>query len=623
MQTKSPDALDIVHNTNLKNVSSFRHDYVWLIALLSIYLVSMALIGEVNFPTNDDWNYGWTIRNFLETGRITFLVSIAPAYPLILSGALICKLFGFSFAALHSVSIGFALLAGVGAYACARELDIPKPIATLIAGTILLNPFTVDLSTAFMTDIPVVTFSCWYWFAIAKLLKKPDSTPLLMLASAFLCLAVSMRQSAIAFVFGSALLLAFTFKRLSKARLLSMSCLLILLPLSLGFFSERMLIQQMLYPHEIERLKIATSKQVHYWIHHPLKAVGEVITLNAKIFCYLGLFSIPLLPSMFLGRRSTESTDAKIKFLSLGCGFLAIGLPLIFAIVVQNQYMPYYWNLFYPPLFGSYGALSGSPALWTDKSIKIFTWVCVVLATLTASSLVYAMLSAKNQSTHSTEEEEEEFHKAQGSFPYTKSFLIIIVAVLGTMQLIAILQGKVQSYDRYLYPILVPMVIISSCKLSELKISKHVSVLSYILLMGLWVYSVLSTIDMINFNRAKWIAISRLEAAGFTERQIDGGPEYVLYRIPWLYKISTPLDQEKGWKLEYRGAPPRNCYRWWPVMGERFIIAGNNLDGYHRVDSVPYFSIWKFKTKEMMILEENNRSTSIFVPFDEPDLRPY
>src|SRR5689334_10088256 len=74
---------------------------ICLITILWVFMVILVNpIGD--FPLNDDWAYGWTVKTLLETG--SFVLSdwtAANLLPQALWGILFCLPFGFSFTALR------------------------------------------------------------------------------------------------------------------------------------------------------------------------------------------------------------------------------------------------------------------------------------------------------------------------------------------------------------------------------------------------------------------------------------------------------------------------------------------------------------------------------------------
>jgi len=92
------------------------------LAALGVLWVVMALLAKPvgDFPINDDWVYGLSVKALLETGRFS-LPSPASTnlLPQAYWGALFCLPFGFSFTALRISTLVLGLI-GVVATACYR-----------------------------------------------------------------------------------------------------------------------------------------------------------------------------------------------------------------------------------------------------------------------------------------------------------------------------------------------------------------------------------------------------------------------------------------------------------------------------------------------------------------------
>jgi hypothetical protein len=118
-----------------------------------------------------------------------------------------------------------------------------------------------------------------------------------------------------------------------------------------------------------------------------------------------------------------------------------------------------------------------------------------------------------------------------------------------------------------------------------------VNPLSVLLLLCIASYSVAGNQEYLSSNRARWQAISWLEKTGAKSAQIDGGYEYNILRDLSVYNTT------------YRGEPPRNNWRWWPIKGENNIISFSPVPGYKTIHVEPYFSLLDRKTRNIEVLE--------------------
>jgi hypothetical protein len=163
---------------------------------------------------NDDWAYATAVRTLAETGRLALSDWGSSTQVLhIILGALCCKFFGFSMAALRLLNIGIAAGALFVFVWLLDELEI-GPFEKLAAGLALaLNPIYLVLSNSFMTDIH---YLLWMFAALrlyVKYLKDPSDPAALVWAGVCAGAAYLTRQLAVA------LPLAFTLALLAQGRL--------------------------------------------------------------------------------------------------------------------------------------------------------------------------------------------------------------------------------------------------------------------------------------------------------------------------------------------------------------------------------------------------------------------
>lgn len=107
-----------------------------LISLL--WFISLIIVTPLgNFPLNDDWSYGLTVKHLIETG--SYYPTANTAMPLlvhVLWGSLFWLPKGFSFTALRLSTLVAALVGIVGLYYLMRDLRQPRWLAVLAALTL-------------------------------------------------------------------------------------------------------------------------------------------------------------------------------------------------------------------------------------------------------------------------------------------------------------------------------------------------------------------------------------------------------------------------------------------------------------------------------------------------------
>jgi hypothetical protein len=141
------------------------------LALLTLWwLLTCVLVGPLgNFPLNDDWSYGTTVRRLVEDGRLQFGAwQSMPMLTHALWGFVFAKLLGFSWVTLRLSSMAAAWLALASFYFLLRGLRWRRWGAFLAAAVLLVNPVFVALSQTFMTDVTflamcLVSAACGIW----------------------------------------------------------------------------------------------------------------------------------------------------------------------------------------------------------------------------------------------------------------------------------------------------------------------------------------------------------------------------------------------------------------------------------------------------------------------------
>lgn len=150
-----------------------------LFGLLVITLLFVPPRGD--FPLNDDWIYAQTVQNIMETGRYEPNVYADPVYIVhAYWGALVCRVFGFSFTALRFSTLLVALLGSWLAARCAKEAGLDQASSLLIGLLLFANPIALNLSYTFMTDIPFLMLSTASGLLFLRALNSGSATMVLL-----------------------------------------------------------------------------------------------------------------------------------------------------------------------------------------------------------------------------------------------------------------------------------------------------------------------------------------------------------------------------------------------------------------------------------------------------------
>jgi hypothetical protein len=135
-------------------------------AVVAAFLIVDPFV-EMSF--DDDFSYAWTVRRFLDIGRITFNGWSAPVLIThILWGALFAKIFGFSFIVLRFSTLPMAAGSAFITYYLARNAKLTPMAAVFASLTLCLCPGFLPLADSFMTDIPALFYMLASLYALTR-----------------------------------------------------------------------------------------------------------------------------------------------------------------------------------------------------------------------------------------------------------------------------------------------------------------------------------------------------------------------------------------------------------------------------------------------------------------------
>jgi hypothetical protein len=141
--------LDMLRPRRHYRPTRLNNDLIIVVCLVLFWIALEIIVNPLgDFPLNDDWAYGWTVKTLLTTGRFqpsdwaaTNLVSQ------VLLGTVFTLPFGFSFTALRICTLSLGLLGVLATYGLLRETDTSPGIATCGALVVALNPLYFVLRT--------------------------------------------------------------------------------------------------------------------------------------------------------------------------------------------------------------------------------------------------------------------------------------------------------------------------------------------------------------------------------------------------------------------------------------------------------------------------------------------
>jgi hypothetical protein len=104
---------------------------------------------------NDDWAFAYTAAELARTGEIRYGGwAPMPLLPQAWPGALVIRLFGFSFTALRLSTVLLGAACGAALYGIGRQSGLGPRFALFASLAIVLSPLFLPLAVSFMTDVP-------------------------------------------------------------------------------------------------------------------------------------------------------------------------------------------------------------------------------------------------------------------------------------------------------------------------------------------------------------------------------------------------------------------------------------------------------------------------------------
>lgn len=565
----------------------------WLLLLFALTCCLLLIAGPSgNFPVNDDWLYVRGVQSIVETGKFSIPASNAFDFIPVYLGAFVCKLFGFSYETLRYTSIGFHLFGITGLYMALKELKLSSRDSALLSAVYALNPFMINLSLSYMTDVPALAFANWAINAGVKAAKN-KGLPAFLLALLALIAAMSVRQTSLVLL-----------PPLIAAGLLSIPSIkqklgFLLASITLPAVSFVLLQRWLLEASTVNSSGYGKFSQLI--LDSALSFSPTFIwEMLAKGACYMGLFLFPV--TLVLANAKHK----KLMCTALAATVLFAAIPLA-NMQLHGAFMPYSLNLFMPPILGSYCVLGGAD-VWRPEHLKKFSYFSDMAAlfccfALTYSLLLIAFFSNKEDNASSGKISRTALLK---SAPNLYLFLTFVCVTGGLL-----VQLKASNFDRYYLMALAPYLVCLAPLWKIVQPAKSL-ILSAVMVLFLGAYGTLAAMDVMNFNRAQWTAISELESVGIKPTQIDGGPAYTMLLAG--KKFSNAHKQGIGFPEELRGGKPRCYYRWWPVVREDYIIASCKLDEYHAAREHKFWSPLRWKWRTMYTLEADVMPASNRLP---------
>ena len=576
------------------------------------FALAVAVISPAgDFPLNDDWSYGEAVRTFLQTGKFVMPTVCAAGFLHIVWGALFCQLGGFSYESLRWSSIVVSLLGAWAFYQTLRCCRLRSAEALFLTLLYAGNPIMINLAFGFMSDSTALALLCAFFFLLALSIRK-GSRALALTAILLLLAAISIRQSAVIFALCAPALFLSRWKGgqsgiragdpskqpLFDGAALFLSLLFLVLPLLSASAVDNWLMGREAAGQSIAN-HYGLARNAHreflqsLW-QAPLQSWPLFLAAGGDVLSYLGIFSLPVLfawltlPVVRRARRLRRPGPAGIVvLLSSVLATLAAALITIFQ---RQRVMPFCENVWRVTSVGAQGIM-GIAIAGLRRGHKNFltalSYLCAWHLLACFLGLGWVTLRRLTQGFASY------IRCSRSGGGQTALRLVIVLSFLSALGFLSV-ETLLRFTDRYYLIGLVPALMVLGYALALLRVRLN-QPLPWLALLLYLAYSLFAGQDYMASNRARWLCLSRLEASGVSFKEIDGGAEYNIVRGLDIYAS------------HYRGAPPRDTWRWWPIRGEKYIISFSTIPDYDLLFSQSYFSLLTMSEHKVFALKQVER----------------
>ncbi len=527
-----------------------------LLFLILLFLIAEVIVDPIaNFPLNDDWAYGKSVKKFLEEGVIDVGDFAAMTlFSQILWGSLFTKIFGFSFTVLRFSTLLSALIGVVFLNKLVVEFTKNNAAGFIACFTLLFNPIYFCLSNSFMTDVNFNTLLILACYCSYNFFKTSESLSFVMvfILSALLVL---MRQ------YGIIIPLCFSF-----ACLFSKNKRWLYLVLSVIMTIGVMLLFKY-YEHYLRGiLPSGAAYQYSDKTHVTSKVFWDKFALsfgyrNDIMLHHILLYTFPLtlvyLVSLLKKFKWYLSLPVLVLSSSATCFFRETPFPLGNTFINSSLGAETFLQIFVP-------TFHTETHTYSDSAAGVFEVIRYLFPAISLSCFFLLLIQALR-------------NKRDTERPLP--VLIFMVCLLLSYMFMIIITDTY--FDRYH----IPMITLGILLFAWMAWDLHVSFWSAIFPLVLFFYvSVAGTKDYLEMNRTRWKAYDFLKnKLGIEYKFINGGFEvncwnegqptypYTFAEQPNLYKYLIQYDSMKGYtpikKMEFQ--------RYFPYKKDKIIIYWN------------------------------------------------
>jgi len=543
-----------------------------------------------DFPLNDDWSYGETTRTYLNTGRLYMPTTCAVGFAHILWGLIFTKILGFSYVILRLSSIVAGFVGAYYAYLALEQVGLHRRESLFCTLVYAANPIMVNLYLGFMSDGPALTLGAMYCYYLLSALKR-KSFKLAFAALGILLLAITIRQSMVILSLAAP---AFLLVRMGSIKQrLALVAVFLLLPIASFWAIDAWLLMRDASGHSlVDHYAAARAGHGSFltgFVRAPFEQTLKTVSALGVVACYLGLFISPVLLSalvLAVTKRNYYSWPKTLLSVLL-LALLVCLASAYYQLHILHALMPFCENVLRITSVGAQGIMGiANPILSGRQKVRL-TVASYLLAWLLLTQ-IFALLFVAIKHVRLTVIRRKPPESLERSLP--PALLAVLIACFVTLGFITV-ETIVRCTDRYYLIALLP-VILAIAYFSRISRMRFASPFGIALLLLYLSYSLAAGQDYLSSNSARWRALVKLEAEGLKADSIDGGAEYNIMRDVRVYAS------------HYRGAPPRDSWRWWPIKGEEYIVSFSTIPDFDELWQEKYFSYLTLSEHSVHVLKQ-------------------
>jgi hypothetical protein len=524
-----------------------RFKYLEITIITVIWLIIILIINPIGeFPLIDDWQYSRMVSQ-----RLGFDIHLptpptaSPAFASTLWGMLWVYIFGFSHTILRISTLTISWIALLYYYHWLKLLNIKSIYALIAVILLIINPFWLQLSFSFMTDVPFAAFAIISLHTFTSYLLNNQNSISFIIALFFLIAATLTRQLGIAVAIGYAIavITGVLQRKIPTYHLIlaAVVCTAVVIALkihdywlaSLGNLPEtynefsNKLWDKLLNPHfslVIWMLNYALRAGVYWGVW--LLPVAIWIAFQHKYSFIIGIsFSIISILVMYYFQ--------KYDFLNVGLTFIGSGLGPLTLKDTFLQPLPIQFT--FPLFFHISLSVTG---VFSIAVISFF----IIINILKDSNKLYLSI-----------------------------FYIVVLAAYTSAICVT------GYFDRHLllgYILIIPILILIINVYNKKHTIAHWQYAIIIAFSVLGYFGIAATHDYLSWQRARYQAVSDLLTAGIKIDEIDCGFECNAW-----YNWSS-----------YQFSPERTDMSWYWVTDDRWALSFTELKGYRLIAIYPFQS---------------------------------